>query len=141
MRKSSGNHLLFLPGTLLAGVLICVFLFQMDNKYTAALSGGYGYNVLQDDLDQVAFLVDGWEYYPGSLLDAEDFSGGISAENYTYIGQYPNFSAYLDSPYGTAIAFCWRTKEKLRTSRCICRSFFAQGGSTSTAFWWENKAV
>ena len=102
MRKSSGNHLLFLSGTLLAGVLICVFLFQMDNKYTAALSGGYGYNVLQDDLDQVAFLVDGWEYYPGSLLDAEDFSGGISAENYTYIGQYPNFSAYLDSPYGTA---------------------------------------
>ena len=102
MRKSSGNHLLFLSGTLLAGVLICVFLFHMDNKYTAALSGGYGYNVLQNDLDQVAFLVDGWEYYPGSLLDAEDFSGGISAENYTYIGQYPNFSAYLDSPYGTA---------------------------------------
>ena len=68
--------------------------------YSRALPGGYGYNVLPDDPDDTAFLVDGWEYYPGELLDPEDFTGDISPEFYTYIGEYPNFSAHLGSPYG-----------------------------------------
>ena len=102
MRKQTGCNLLFLSVTLLTGVLIYVGLFYLDNKYTAALPGGYGYNVLQDNLDEAAFLVDGWEYYPGQLLDPEDFSSGITPADYTYIGQYPNFSSHLNSPYGTA---------------------------------------
>ncbi len=102
MRKQVNVQILLLAAVLLAGMGACALLYRLDNKYTAALPGGYGYNVLQGDLEQVAFLVDGWEYYPGQLLAPEDFQGGAAPEEYTYIGQYGNFSAHLDSPYGTA---------------------------------------
>lgn len=85
-----------------AGVLVYGAWFRWDNKYTAALPGGYGYNVWQGSRDQVAFLVDGWEYYPGQLLEPEDWKTGVSPEGYTYIGEYPNFSHHLGSPYGEA---------------------------------------
>lgn len=77
-------------------------LFQWDNKYTAALPGNYGYNVVEGDGEQVGFLVDGWEFYPGQLLNPEEFDDGITPEQYTYIGEYPNFSTQLSSPYGVA---------------------------------------
>ena len=95
-------------GLFLLAVMILVFsgfyalLFRVDNKYTAALPGGYGYNVLQGNPEQAAFLVDGWEFYPGQLLEPEDFAAGETPDAYTYIGEYPNFSEYLDCPYGTA---------------------------------------
>ena len=87
---------------LLAGCASFAGLFAAGNKYTAALCGGYGYNVLQPDPERAAFLVDGWEYYPGQMLGPDDFADGVQAEQYTYIGQYPNFSAHLGSPYGVA---------------------------------------
>ena len=86
----------------LCGAVLYALLYHFDNKYTAALPGGYGYNVLQGDPDNIAFLVDGWEYYPGQLLSPADFDRGVTPELYTYIGKYPNFSAHLDTPYGTA---------------------------------------
>ena len=84
-----------------AGLAFCALL-RCDNKYTAALPGEWGRNVLQENPEEVAFLVDGWEYYPGELLGPEDFAAGREASFYTYAGEYANFSAQLGSPYGTA---------------------------------------
>lgn len=100
MRQAMRGRLLLFCVLLLAGALAFFGLFQWDNKYTAALPGGAGYNVLPSNLEQVAFLVDGWAYYPGQLLPPQEIAG--RAEEYTYIGAYSNFSAHLGSPYGTA---------------------------------------
>ena len=100
MKKEMGCSLLLLSALVLAGVLAFWGLFQWDNKYTAALPGGEGYNVLHTDVEQAAFLVDGWAYYPGQLLSPQEIEG--RAGEYTYIGAYSNFSAHLGSPYGTA---------------------------------------
>ena len=102
MKKQTKTGLLLLAMMLLIASGFYGHLFRVDNKYTAALSGGYGYNVLQSDPERAAFLVDGWEYYPGQLLEPADFADGKTPEQYTYIGEYPNFSEHLDSPYGTA---------------------------------------
>lgn len=102
MRRQTTVQALLLAAVLLIGTIVFLFLYNNDNKYTAALPGGYGYNVLQDDPEQIFFLVDGWEYYPGQLLDPSDFDDGVTPELYTYIGKYANFSAHLGSPYGTA---------------------------------------
>ena len=77
--KTHAKKLLYLAVVFLAGLACCWLLFQADNKYTRALPGGYGYNVLGQDLSQAAFLVDGWEYYPGQLLQPEDFANGMEA--------------------------------------------------------------
>jgi signal transduction histidine kinase len=102
MKKQTKSGLLLLAVMLLIASGLYGHLFRVDNKYTAALPGGYGYNILQSDPERVAFLVDGWEYYPGQLLEPADFAAGKTPEQYTYIGEYPNFSEHLDSPYGTA---------------------------------------
>ena len=102
MLKRTGPQLLLLLVLTALGTLFYYALFHWDNKYTAALPGGYGYSVLPEDPQQVFFLVDGWEFYPGQLLEPEDFAAGTAPRAYTYIGEYPNFSAPLGSPYGTA---------------------------------------
>lgn len=102
MRKDTRQSLLILSAALIVGVLALLGQYRWDNKYTSALSGGWGYSVLQTDPEQPGWLVDGWEFYPGELLGPEDFAAGRRAEQYTYAGQYPNFSAQLGSPYGTA---------------------------------------
>ena len=101
MQKERRQSLLLLTVLLLIGAMAFTALFNADNKYTSALPGGLGYNVLQADLTHPAFLVDGWEYYPGELLDPDALAGREEAEH-IYIGQYPNFSAHLGSPYGKA---------------------------------------
>ena len=102
MRKDIRRSLTMLICTLLLGMLVFFGLYRWDNKYTAALSGGWGFSVLQAEPERPAFLVDGWEFYPGQLLGPEDFASGREAEAYTYAGQYPNFSEALGSPYGQA---------------------------------------
>ena len=102
VRHKLRKNFVFLVLLFFCAVLAFYGLYRADNKYTAALPGGAGCNVLQADVETVAFLVDGWEYYPGALLSPEDFAGGVTAEEYTYIGRYSNFSAHLGSPYGTA---------------------------------------
>lgn len=87
---------------LLAGSLWYGLLFSIDNQYTAALPGGYGRALWQGDTGQPAFLIDGWEYYPGQLLDPADFDAGVTASQYTFPGEHPNFSDDLGSAYGTA---------------------------------------
>lgn len=102
MRKETRQSLLILSAFLLVGLLAVLSQYRWDNKYTSALSGGWGFNVLQSDPEEPAWLVDGWEFYPGELLSPGDFASGRQAEEYTYAGQYPNFSAQLGSPYGEA---------------------------------------
>lgn len=101
MKKPIRYSAALLTAVLLVGAAISLGLYHWDNKYTAALPGGEGYNVLQDP-ERIAFLVDGWEYYPGQLLGPEDFASQDTSPLYTYIGQYSNFSAQLGSPYGQA---------------------------------------
>lgn len=100
MKRETGKSLMLLGLLLLAGGLLFACLFRFDNKYTAALPGGYGYNVLQNP-EEAAFLVDGWEYYPGELLTPAELASR-QPEHHTYIGEHLNFSAHLMSPYGAA---------------------------------------
>lgn len=102
MRKETRQSFLLLSAFLLVGVLAVLCQYRWDNKYTSALSGGWGFSVLQADPEHPAWLVDGWEFYPGELLSPEDFASGRQAEQYTYAGQHPNFSAQLENPYGEA---------------------------------------
>ena len=102
MNKKIGYRNILLLAVLIVGVAVCGALFQWDNKYTSALPGGYGYNILNEDPDEIGFLVDGWEYYPGQLLEPEEFQEGVSPEEYTFPGQYSNFSSHLGTPYGVA---------------------------------------
>lgn len=89
-------------GALAALCMLFSVMFVFDNKYCTALPGGAGYNVLEADAKEPAFLVDGWECYPGALLTPQDFTrsdlGGVTL----YIGQYGNFSHTLGTPYGQA---------------------------------------
>ena len=101
MLKERRQSLLLLTVLFLMGAAAFTALFQLDNKYTSALPGGLGYNVLHDAPEEPAFLVDGWEYYPGELLGPEELARREAAE-YIYIGQYPNFSYHLGAPYGEA---------------------------------------
>lgn len=100
MSKEVKKSVILLSILLLAAIIAFGGLFYADNKYMSALPGGQGYNVLQNP-QEAAFLVDGWEYYPGELLTPADFTNR-TAERYTYAGEYPNFSAHTGSPYGTA---------------------------------------
>lgn len=102
MKKGIARSLLLPLCLLLAGATAFWGLYRWDNKYTAALPGGPGYNVLQGKGDAPAFLVDGWEFYPGELLSPEELSHRTQAGLHTYVGEYPNFSAHLGSPYGKA---------------------------------------
>lgn len=102
MRRQVRFQGLLLAAVVLSSAAFYALLYRVDNKYTAALPGGPGYNVLQNDPDDVAFLVDGWEYYPGQLLSPADFDHGVTPDLYTYIGEYSNFSAHLGTPYGVA---------------------------------------
>ena len=86
----------------ISSIFVFAVLFHVDNKYQTALESGIGYNILQQDISEVYCMVDGWEYYPGALLMPEDFLHTEQTPYYTYIGQYPNFSAHLGTPYGTA---------------------------------------
>lgn len=101
MKQEVKRGVALLLALLLAGAAVFWGLYRWDNKYTAALPGGAGYNVLTGDGSQVAFLVDGWAYYPGELLTPEALTLREPA-HYTYAGEYPNFSHHLGSPYGAA---------------------------------------
>lgn len=102
MKKEMKRVLPLLLALLLAGSLAFWGLYRWDNKYTAALPGGPGYNVLEGNGSQVGFLVDGWEVYPGLWTPPELESVLWHTIYHTYIGEHPNFSTWTDSPYGAA---------------------------------------
>ncbi len=100
MKREKKRGLALALALLLAGAAVICALLRWDNKYTAALPGGPGYNVLQADAEQVAFLVDGWEAYPGLRTPQELENMFWYSTRYTYAGEYPNFSYLTGDPYG-----------------------------------------
>jgi hypothetical protein len=93
----------------IASALCCLLLYSFDNKYTAAGPQAQdGLLLLGEETlaeHPVIFLVDGWEYYGGRLLRAQDFSSGQpKPDEIIYIGQYGGFEAgHLSaSPHGSA---------------------------------------
>lgn len=102
MKKPRFPALLLPLLVVLAAIAWYGLLFRVDNCYTAALDGGYGRALWPGGDAGPAFLVDGWEYYPGQLLEPADFAAGTLPARYTFPGQLPNFSRDLGSAYGTA---------------------------------------
>lgn len=89
--------------------LCCLLLYEYDNKYTFHGPQGFeGLLVLEADAQKeppVIFLVEGWEYYDGRLLQPEDFEGqALVPDAYIYIGQYGGFEAGdgTSAPHGSA---------------------------------------
>ena len=80
------------------------FIYKVDNKYTMTTENNQeNFTIIQHET--VDFLVDGWELYPDVLLEPSDFSDEIIQTKYkTWIGQYPNLSAFHHdkNPYGVA---------------------------------------
>ena len=105
-RKNTGLPLLVLC---VAAVSVCLFLlsYRYDNKYTAA--GPRGVNGVleleEGDLSGFVLLTHGWEFYPGELLEPEDFADTRFAPvKIIAIGQYAGFEAgdKTRSPHGSA---------------------------------------
>lgn len=100
---------------LLIFILVCMLslgaffcLYSHDNKYTArSVSDRNGITGLDSDTlnkGKAAFLVEGWDLYPGVLLPpSETHQNGVNAVQ-TFIGQYPTFAPFQanQSPYGVA---------------------------------------
>ena len=88
--------------SLVAAAAFLAFLYGYDNKYTHALPASKGICVWTEDDTGPSFLIDEWEYYPGQLLTPDDFVFSQHKRSYIYLGEEPNFSKELDSPFGTA---------------------------------------
>ena len=85
-------------------LMLLKVIYNFDNKYTVISENNQKYSTIPQK-GTVDFLVNGWELYPDMLLDPSDFSNGTIPEHYkTWIGQYPNLSAFHDdkNPYGVS---------------------------------------
>ena len=103
MKKKIRTKLYIILVITLFWCLMFILLYHTDNKYTSSLPAKQGINTLDtDSLHMPQFLVDGWEYYPGELLEPCDFTAHKSNGEVIYIGQYSNFSHALGTPYGVA---------------------------------------
>lgn len=110
MRKETRHSLLILAAFLLMGVLAVWGQYRWDNKYTAALSGDWGVSVLQTDPEKPAWLVDGWEFYPGELLSPEDFRAAEARSNIPTPGSIRTSARSSAAPTARRpIALCWKT--------------------------------
>ncbi len=92
-------------------VLFFLLLYTFDNKYTAAGPQAQEgiLRLSEESLAEfpVMFLVDGWEYYDGRLLDPQDFTDATSTptpDEIIFIGQYGGFEMGDTSklPHGSA---------------------------------------
>ena len=106
---TKGYHLILLGAVCALAVFACLLLYQHDNKYTAAgAKGANGVLTLDEQTlteHPVVFLVEGWEYYDGRLLQPGDFEGNSPVPDaYIFIGQYGGFDAggRSASPHGSA---------------------------------------
>ena len=76
--------------TLAATCVLCLFLYHWDNKYTAP--GSQPINgilfLTEEELSAVPvhYLIRGWEFYPGVLLDPEGVSSWEGYRRYLDIG-------------------------------------------------------
>ena len=90
---------LVLLAALAAALLVCLCLYDYDNKYTRPgpqpIAGILYLDEAQAAADSVHYLIYEWEYYPDALLAPGDFEGAAqpTPAEYAYIGGYTNYAA------------------------------------------------
>lgn len=108
LTKSMFQTILVIAGTIILCLLGLSIVTQYDNKYItkAAPSQGQLYVIPENGY---CSLVDGWEFYPDTLLFPDDFSSGTPAHYNTWAGEYPNLALFHEdkNPYGTST---WRLR-------------------------------
>ena len=108
MNKKRKKLYSFIPpaAMFVLAVFACLFLYQFDNKYTAANpKGENGLLTLSEQSineNPIIFLVEGWEYYSGRLLAPADFQRPQTPDAYIFIGQYGGFDGMSAKPHGSA---------------------------------------
>lgn len=103
-KKRNMLFLLFLAIIILFGILISVWCYHFDNKYTyprpAAGAGVIHVNMDWYDENPFFYLIDGWEFYHGKTLAANQ-----EPDEILYIGRYGGFDLGDPeaNPHGSAI--------------------------------------
>lgn len=107
MKKTKrASHLVALMIACIAAAGMCFLLYHYDNKYikrAPVTQGGVAY-LNQEKLvnQEIIWLVEGWEIYPGVIAEPSELSQYEATP--LYIGQYFSFSSLgqENSPYGVA---------------------------------------
>lgn len=98
--------ILIIAGAIILTLFGLSTVTQFDNKYITKAK------LTQDNLCVIpekgyCSLVDGWEFYPDTLLFSEDFSSGTQPYYSTWAGEYANLALFHEdnNPYGIST---WR---------------------------------
>lgn len=87
-------YAVLLPAVMAAAVMVCIFCYRYDNKYTRMRPpANMGVIRLEDSWYQknpVFYLADGWSFYQGKLLSPEEIPEH-TPDAYFYIGRYGGF--------------------------------------------------
>lgn len=107
--KSKSYLLLTTLLVFIVTVVICLGMYQYDNKYTAdgpkASNGVLRLDQASLNEYPVLFLINGWEYYGNRLLIPEDFTDNPpDPDQYMFIGRFGGFEKWSEdsSPHGSA---------------------------------------
>lgn len=106
--KSAWQTLLIITGTAVLCLLGLSVVTQYDNKYIIKAANAQEQLYMIPEKGYCA-LVDGWEFYPDSLLSPADFSSTAHRYYRTWAGEYPNLTMFHEdkSPYGIST---WRMR-------------------------------
>lgn len=106
--RSALQTILVIAGAVMVSLFGLSIGTQYDNKYITKAAPA------QDQLYTIpekgyCALVDGWEFYPDTLLSPADFSSGTHNYYSTWAGEYPNLAMFHEdkNPYGTST---WRMR-------------------------------
>lgn len=106
LTKSAFQTILVITGTIVLCLLGLSAVTQYDNKYITKAAPAQGHLYVIPEKGYCS-LVDGWEFYPDTLLFPNDFSSETMPYYSTWAGEYPNMALFHEdhNPYGTAT---WR---------------------------------
>lgn len=111
MEQKNKNGIIPLFITLCFAITFFTMISQFDNKYTIrTVTAQDGQPELtQHNIEDAAFLIDGWELYPHVLLQPDGSSTVPSPPVKTFVGEYLNLSQLSQdhSPYGVST---WRLR-------------------------------
>ncbi len=82
---------LFCGSVAVAGMCFFLFKLQYDNKYASWPQARLGVLDYSRPAEELVFLWDGWEFYPGQFLTPETIRQGAAEPDYIYIGEYGGF--------------------------------------------------
>ncbi len=103
---TSRKQWICLLAVLILSSVLCLALYHWDNKYTKSGTQGIdGLLVLSEEElaeHQIHYLVNGWAFYPGTLLTPEDLEGNADSlyMYYTSIGQQTSLGTDGSDPHG-----------------------------------------